>query len=123
MLSDDISRSIFNAVFHESPTGQLITMATRSCVISEFESHRYIAVAYRAFAMYQGRFCATARSTRSRSNRHKHNRRALFYILPVPRCYKQVRRLELSSVREAVKRGLEPEAEKWPLLEPLPGNV
>jgi hypothetical protein len=28
-----------------------------------------------------------------------------------------------SSVRESVKRGLEPEAEEEPLLEPLPGNV
>jgi hypothetical protein len=29
----------------------------------------------------------------------------------------------VSSVWESVKRGLEPEAEELPLLEPLPGNV
>jgi hypothetical protein len=26
-------------------------------------------------------------------------------------------------IRESVKRGLEPEAEEYPLLKPLPGNV
>jgi hypothetical protein len=30
---------------------------------------------------------------------------------------------QVSFVREAVKRGLEPEAKEKPLLEPLPGNV
>jgi hypothetical protein len=29
----------------------------------------------------------------------------------------------IKSVQETVKRGFEPEAEEWPLLEPLPGNV
>jgi hypothetical protein len=32
-------------------------------------------------------------------------------------------KLIVSYVRESVKRGLEPEAEGQPLLEPLPGNV
>jgi hypothetical protein len=47
------------------------------------------------------------------------NGRAVFFMLSVPRCYKQGTR----SVRESVKRGLEAEAEELPLLEPLPGNV
>jgi hypothetical protein len=30
---------------------------------------------------------------------------------------------QVSPVQESMKRGLEPEAEKYPLFEPLPGNV
>jgi hypothetical protein len=41
----------------------------------------------------------------------------------VPRCYEQGTRSVDSSVLESVKRGLKPEAEEYPLLEPLPGNV
>jgi hypothetical protein len=40
------------------------------------------------------------------------NGRAVFSTWSVPRCYKQGIRLELSSVRESVKRGLDPEAEE-----------
>jgi hypothetical protein len=29
----------------------------------------------------------------------------------------------VSSIREFVKKGLEPEAEEWPSLKPLPGNI
>jgi hypothetical protein len=39
------------------------------------------------------------------------NRTDVFSIWSVPKCYKQGTRLELRSVRESVKRGLEPEAE------------
>jgi hypothetical protein len=39
------------------------------------------------------------------------NGRAVFSTWSVPRCYKQGTRLDLSSVRESVKRGLESEAE------------
>jgi hypothetical protein len=49
------------------------------------------------------------------------DRIAVFSIWSVLRCYKQGTRLELSSVRESVKRGLEPEAQT--VLEPLPGNI
>jgi hypothetical protein len=41
----------------------------------------------------------------------------------VPRCYKKERRSVDSSVRESVKRGLEPETEEQILLEPLTGNI
>jgi hypothetical protein len=63
--------------------------------------------------IYQGRFWATARQKRSRGNRQeRNNRRAVFSMWFVPRCYKQGTRLELSSVQESVKRGLEVEAEE-----------
>jgi hypothetical protein len=38
--------------------------------------------------------------------------RAVFSAWFVSRCYKERTRLELSSLRESVKRGLEPEAEE-----------
>jgi hypothetical protein len=40
------------------------------------------------------------------------NRRAMFSVWSLPKCYKQGTRLELSFVREDVKRELEPEAEE-----------
>jgi hypothetical protein len=51
------------------------------------------------------------------------NGRVVFSMRSVPRCYKGQSQLRVSSVRESVKRGLEPEGEEEPLLEPLPGNV
>jgi hypothetical protein len=48
----------------------------------------------------------------------------VFSTWSVPRCYSKVEsQLLVSSVREAVKTGLEPSVEEYPLLEPLPGNV
>jgi hypothetical protein len=56
--------------------------------------------------VYQGRFRVTGRQTSSRNNG-----RAVFSTWSVPRCYKQGGR-SVSSVREPMKRGLEPEAEE-----------
>jgi hypothetical protein len=59
--------------------------------------------------IYRDRFWATARETRSRSNRHEPNSgRPVFSMWSVPRCYKQGIRLELSSAQECVKKVLEP---------------
>jgi hypothetical protein len=47
--------------------------------------------------IYQGHFWATALQTRSRSNGHERkNRRVLFPVWSVPRCYQQETRLQLS---------------------------
>jgi hypothetical protein len=56
------------------------------------------------------------------------NRRAVFSMWSMLRCCKQGTRsvnsqLKASSARESAKRGLDPEAEEEPLLEPLPGNI
>jgi hypothetical protein len=52
------------------------------------------------------------------------NGRSMFSKWSLPRCYKQgISQFIVSSVRESVKRGLKPEADEQPLLEPLPGNV
>jgi hypothetical protein len=51
--------------------------------------------------IYQGRFWATPRYTRSRSNRHDRNtRRAVFSVWSVPRYYKKGTRLELRRRRK-----------------------
>jgi hypothetical protein len=53
--------------------------------------------------IYQGRFWTTALYTSSRNNRHEgNNRRAVFSMWPVPRCYKQGTRLELRQYCEGV---------------------
>jgi hypothetical protein len=51
------------------------------------------------------------------------NKIAGFSMWSVPRYLKQWTRSVDSSVRESVKRELEPEADEYPLLEQLLGNV
>jgi hypothetical protein len=70
--------------------------------------------------IYQGRFWATARQTRLRSDRHERsNKRGVFSMWSLPRYYKQGTRLELSQFCTGVceERTWARQAEESPLLE------